>query len=936
MSKQEIRVLVADDDLTTQLLARAALEKSGFTVFSAGDGIEALRMLQETRFDMAILDVAMPGADGFEVCRAVRDQSGPSLPIAMLTSRDDTASIERAYDCGATDFIPKPLNWTLLGHRMLYLWRASRNVVDLAAAGARNLAVLDALPHLFFELDAEGRFVDYRAPRGDLSGTPRERYLGRKVSEVLPADAAGVCLAAVREASEQGLSLGRQYRLSGADGDSWFELSVSRVAEAAGRAPSFIVLAQDVTIRKKTELRLQQTASVFESAREGIMITDAAAIILDVNPTFTEISGYSREEVLGRPASLLRSDRQEAGVFSAMWRELSERGHWQGELWNRRKNGEMYAVALTVSAIGERGRDSDNRQYVGLFSDITRQKEYHDQLERAAYYDAVTALPNRLLLADRLQRAMAHARRRDLRLVVASIDIDGFKAVNDAHGHHAGDRVLASLAKRLKQELRDEDTIARLAGDELIAVLGDLPTVSSAVPLIERLRATLAQPLQIDGNTLCLTASVGFTGYPQNDAVSADQLLQQASQAMCQAKLAGRDRYHLFDAEKDRALRHDEGLERLREALAGGELVLHYQPQVNMRTGEVLGVEALLRWQHPARGLLMPAAFLPATEGYPLAVELSDWVFASVLSQIAAWQAQGLDLRVSVNVSAAVLLQTDFAARLVECLAACTGAAGRRIDIEVPEAGALGNVAHCAAVIADCAALGVGFAVDDFGTGHGSLADLRRLPTVALKIDCSVVGDLLLDPANLATVEGMLGMARAFRLEVIAEGVESVEQGDMLLRFGCERAQGYAIARPMPANELSGWLRNWRPLVQWANCPPLGGDLPLLYPAVEYGALLRALDAYCRDALPDAPRLQASDFRFGQWLAATSQTRRAEAPAFQAMLAVHGRLHAESVAVVGLQGQGRRSEAAARLGLVRTLYDDLLAAVAAWIEEAAS
>ncbi|WP_300456046.1 EAL domain-containing protein [Accumulibacter sp.] len=933
MSKQEIRVLVADDDLTTQLLARAALEKSGFTVFSAGDGIDALRMLQETRFDMAILDVAMPGADGFEVCRAVRDQFGQSLPIAMLTSRDDTASIERAYDCGATDFIPKPLNWTLLGHRMLYLWRASRNVVDLAAAGARNHAVLDALPHLFFELDAAGRFVDYRVPRGDLSGVSRERYLGLKVSDVLPADAAAVCLAAVREASEQGLSLGRQYRLPGSDGDSWFELSVSRVAEAAGRAPSFIVLAQDVTIRKKTELRLQQIAGVFESAREGIMITDAAAIILDVNPTFTEISGYSREEVLGRPASLLRSDRQEAGVFSAMWRELSEKGHWQGELWNRRKNGEMYAVALTVSAIGE--RHGDNRQYVGLFSDITRQKEYHDQLERAAYYDAVTALPNRLLLTDRLQRAMAHARRRDLRLVVASIDIDGFKAVNDAHGHHVGDRVLASLATRLREELRDEDTIARLGGDELIAVLGDLPTVSSAVPLIERLRATLAQPLQIDGNTLCLTASVGFTGYPQNDPASADQLLQQASQAMCQAKLTGRDRYHLFDAEKDRALRHDEGLERLRQALAGGELVLHYQPQVNMRTGEVLGVEALLRWQHPARGLLMPAAFLPATEGCPLAVELSDWVFATVLSQIETWQAQGLDLRVSVNVSAAVLLQADFVARLADRLAACSGAAGRRIAIEVPEAGALGNVAHSAAVIADCAALGVGFAVDDFGTGHGSLADLRRLSTVALKIDCSVVGDLLLDPANLATVEGMLGMARAFRLEVIAEGVESVEHGAMLLRFGCERAQGYAIARPIPANELSGWLRNWRPPAQWANCPPLGGDLPLLYPAVEYGALLRALDAYCRDALPDAPRLQASDFRFGQWLVAASQTRRAEAPAFQAMLSVHGRLHAESVAVVGLQGQGRRSEAAARLTLVRTLYDELLAAVAAWIEEAA-
>lgn len=566
--------------------------------------------------------------------------------------------------------------------------------------------------------------------------------------------------------------------------------------------------------RSRAQARLNQAASVFEHANEGILITDPQGAILDVNVAFTRITGFMREEVLGQDPRILASGRHGPGFFAGMWETLRQDGCWSGEVWNRRKNGELYAELLTVSGVLD-GRGQVQR-YVGLFTDITPLKEHQQRLEHIAHYDALTGLPNRSLLADRLQQAMVQSSRRGLHIAVAYIDLDGFKAINDRHGHDMGDRLLIALSGRMQQALRECDTLARLGGDEFVAVLLDLADVSACPPLLTRLLEAAALPVEEDGHCLQVSASLGVSFYPQGEEVDADQLLRQADQAMYQAKLLGKNRYHLFDTEHDRDVRgRHESLERIREGLAQREFVLYFQPKVHMRTGQAIGAEALLRWRHPEQGLLPPAAFLPVLENHRLMVDVGQWVIESALAQIEAWRAQGLALSLSINVDAMQLQQPDFVANLRQALARHPVVQAGDLELEVLETSALEDMTRICEVMLDCAALGVNFALDDFGTGYSSLTYLKRLPVQTLKIDRSFVHDMLDDPDDLAILEGVLGLARVFGRRAIAEGVETVAHGERLLRMGCALGQGYAIARPLPADQLAQWLHDWRSPVEW-------------------------------------------------------------------------------------------------------------------------
>ena len=575
-----------------------------------------------------------------------------------------------------------------------------------------------------------------------------------------------------------------------------------------------LAITRDITERKVANEKLMLAASVFTHAREGIMITSAKGLIMDVNAAFTRITGYGRDEVLGQSPSMFSSGRQSPAFYASMWGELKAQGHWYGEIWNRRKNGEVYAEMQTISAVSD--AQGEIQQYVALFSDITALKQHELQLDRMAHYDALTNLPNRVLLADRLRQGMAQTQLRKQRLAVAYLDLDGFKAINDQHGHAAGDQLLMAVADRMKDTLRDGDTLARLGGDEFVAVMADLTDVATCEPLLTRLLAAAAEPVHIGELVLQVSVSLGVTFYPQADEVDADQLLRQADQAMYQAKLAGKNRFHLFDAEQDRSLRgHHESLTRIRQALADHEFVLYYQPKVNMRTGAVIGVEALIRWQHPTDGLLPPAVFLPVIEDNPLAVAVGEWVIDTALTQVARWQAQGLNLPVSVNVGARQLQQPDFVARLQLLLAAHPAVNPDRLALEVLETSALEDLALVSQVIEACRPMGVLFALDDFGTGYSSLTYLRRLQVSQLKIDQSFVRDMLDDPDDLAILQGVISLASAFQREVIAEGVETVAHGTLLLQLGCEQAQGYGIARPMPAADVPAWVASWRPDPAW-------------------------------------------------------------------------------------------------------------------------
>ena len=454
----------------------------------------------------------------------------------------------------------------------------------------------------------------------------------------------------------------------------------------------------------------------------------------------------------------------------------------------------------------------------GLRKDVAEKKT---QLERLAHYDPLTGLPNRALLADRMSQAMMQSQRRGQRLAMAFLDLDGFKAINDTHGHAAGDQLLVTLAQRMKEALREGDTLARLGGDEFVAVLLDLDELDDTTLILNRLLTAAAQPVLYGETMLQVSASLGVSFYPQAQMMDADQLMRQADQAMYQAKQAGKNCFRIFDSEQDRSLRErHESMQSIRQAMAANEFVLQYQPKVNLRSGAVIGVEAFIRWIHPERGMLPPAQFLPMVEDHPLAVELGQWVIACAVAQIERWQQSGLNLPVSVNIGARHLHRADFVRCLREQLAKHPHVKPAGLALELLETSAFENLDHVCEVITACREIGIQCALDDFGTGYASLTYLKKLPVAQLKIGQSFVHGMLDDPKDRAILKSIIELAAVFELQVIAKGVETVGHGVKLLQLGCELGQGYAIAHPMLAAELPDWIANWRPDPAWRDVQP--------------------------------------------------------------------------------------------------------------------
>ena len=695
----------------------------------------------------------------------------------------------------------------------------------LDASHARYVELYDQAPVGYCGLDSQGRILQANLHAAELLGMSRPALCGMHLTRFVAAVDQDLCYLQLRALLRDGMVQTTEMRMQRAEGRQfWAQHQMSMPPQSAAEAllagtpgaleRSVLLVITDISARRQTEESLKLAASVFTHAREGIMITEPDGTIVNVNEAFCRITGFEPSEVLGRNPRLLESNLHDLAFYEAMWAELLQQGHCHREIWNRRKNGEVYAIAQTISAV----RDAQGRieHFVSLFSDVTVLKAHEDQLKHIAHFDALTHLPNRILLADRLHQAMSQAQRRGQMVAVAFLDLDGFKAVNDLYGHGVGDQMLVALADRMQEAMRDGDTLARLGGDEFVAVLSELSTVSACVPVLTRLLAAAAQPWSHGALQLQLSASLGVTFFPQLEDIDADQLLRQADQAMYQAKLAGKNRYHIFDAEHDRSVRGlHESLQRIRAALRQQEFLLVYQPKVDMRANRVVGAEALIRWQHPERGLLPPLVFLPMIEDHVLAVELGEWVIAEALRQIMRWRSQGLVLPVSVNVGARQLQRADFVDRLRALLAEQADLPPGLLTIEVLETSALEDVQHVSQVIEACKGMGVEFALDDFGTGYSSLTYLKRLPVAQLKIDQSFVRDMLDNPVDLAILQGVIGMARAFRCEVIAEGVETQRHSQQLLALGCELAQGYGIARPMAADQLPEWVEAWTRDPRW-------------------------------------------------------------------------------------------------------------------------
>ena len=576
-------------------------------------------------------------------------------------------------------------------------------------------------------------------------------------------------------------------------------------------------ISQLVTIaieRSQAAEQLDLSSRVFSDTHEGIIITDANKRIIDVNPACCDITGYSRDELLGKDPSVLSSGKEGPDFYAHLWFEVNEHNHWQGELWNRKKNGELYAELLTISALLDENGKTIN--YLGVFSDITDSKHQQEKLNQIAHYDVLTGLPNRVLFTDRFYQAIAHSKRTERQLVVCFLDIDDFKPVNDNYGHEVGNKLLVEVAKRITACIRTDDTVSRQGGDEFSILLNDIESYSHCQNTLDHIQASLEQVYLIDGYPHVISASIGATIYP-SDNEDIDTLIRHADNAMYQAKQSGKHRYHIFDSKYDQQIvqKHHQ-LDEIQQALINNEFSLFYQPKVNMLTGEVFGFEALIRWHHPTKGMIAPLDFLPILDATEVELHVGNWVINRALQQLNDWLEQGINLEVSINIASNHLQSSQFFLELDAALARHPAVDPKQLQLEILESSALSDLQTISTVIKTCQdSLGVNIALDDFGTGYSSLAHLRSLSANIIKIDQSFVRDMLDDPSDYTIIDGVIGLAESFDREVIAEGVETTEHGLMLLMTGCDKAQGYGIARPMPADKVIQWLADYVPNQTW-------------------------------------------------------------------------------------------------------------------------
>ncbi|MDP1524408.1 MAG: EAL domain-containing protein [Rhodocyclaceae bacterium] len=700
----------------------------------------------------------------------------------------------------------------------------------------------------------------------------------------------------------------------------YLSIDAGPIRDAEGTIIAVVETLRDLTDWKKSEVQLRLIESVFENSSEGILITDAASHIVKVNPAYTRLTGYAPEEVIGRKPRQMQSGLHDPTFYREMWQSIHETGQWCGEIWNRRKGGEVFPEHLAINAVHDAAGKVSH--YVGLFSDISDQKHTEERLEDMATHDALTGLPNRIGLSLKLHQTLSAARMHSRLVAVCFVDLDGFKPVNDTYGHEAGDRVLVEVAQRLRHVIRATDTVARIGGDEFVMLLAEFANMDEIEIALDRILDTLRKPVYVGEDKIIVSASIGVTVHPFDDA-DTDTLLRHADQAMYIAKNQGRNNWHMYDLADDTTNQKISSmLNRVREGLQHGEFRLYYQPKVNLRTGQIVGMEALIRWLHPERGLVPPGDFLPHVENSPLIVDLGEWVIKEAMGQIERWAADGLEMKVSVNIAARQFQHIDFVMRLRSILAQYPEVPPRLLEIEVLESTALDDVENVRAVLLACQEIGVEFALDDFGTGYSTLTYLKRLPARTLKIDQTFIRDMLEDPEDLALVEGVIGLAAVFRMNIVAEGVETRDHGIVLMRIGCDVVQGYYLARPMPAQQVPEWCAQFRPdpaWQQWATSDWDRSHLPLVLAEYDHlkwvQRLTKALDNPAIELPDEIDDHQAC--RFGEWYAGPGLQQYGHLAAFVEIEALHRRAHALAQALVQYRNIGQMEAA-------RPLLDELL------------
>jgi len=683
--------LVVDDDHVMRMLEQETLAQFRFEVATAEDGEQALAYLEVAPPDLMLLDVDMPGLDGFEVCRRVRQRwDANDLPVIMVTGMDDLDSINRAYESGANDFIAKPINWPILGHRARYILRAAQAARSLRDLEQSQAAMVRAIPDMIFLFSRDGCYLDYKEGYGTAPFVPPEEFIGRNVTEVLPADVADVLQQSIKRALDKGDLQSAVYKLPMGDGVHHYEARIAPIG----------------------------------------------------------------------------SDK-----------------------------------------------------VVAVVRDITLQKLNEEKIRRLAYFDTLTGMPNRQHFIERLDHELLRARAEKRRLALLFLDLDGFKRINDTLGHSTGDYLLQAVADRLKQKLRAGDIVsrpaldnttlhfARLGGDEFTIVLPDIEEVGVVRQIAQRVQSVLSLPFTIGADEITVTSSIGVAIFP-DDGEDAAALLKHADTAMYHAKDQGRNNWQMYDkALTDKAMARMSLENDIRKGLEREEFLLFYQPQVLTGDGRIVGMEALIRWQHPERGLVSPADFIPVAEESGLILPMGEWVIRTACRQVEAWRAAGLDTpRVAVNLSARQLRAADFIARVTAIIAE-TGIGADLLELELTESILMDSELQRIEGLHQLRALGVHFSIDDFGTGYSSLAYVKRFPIGMLKIDQSFVRGLPHSANDAGITTAIIAMARSLDLEVIAEGVETREQRAFLQSAQCGKLQGYLFSPPVPPEKMERLLR---------------------------------------------------------------------------------------------------------------------------------
>ncbi len=845
-NNEKARILIVDD-VSENLHAMMAILREQYAVIAATSGEKALELAARSpQPDLLLLDIQMPGMDGYEVLRRLKaDPDTADIPVIFVTALSEAADEARGLKLGAADYISKPINPDLLHLRVLTQLELRRYRRKPAAPGngepsqQLSILVVDDVPENIHELVGalSGEYRVLVANSGAKAielvqgAQPPDLVLldivmpemdGYEVCRRIKATVAGnripvIFLSVVDQVVEKvrGFSIGaadfitKPFDIDEVRARIRTHLELSRLQRYFEQ-----VVAQRTAALQQTADRLRASleeqrlaASVFDNAAEGMMVTDAEANILRVNRAFVELSGYPIEELVGRNPRLLKSERHGRDFYRALWTALKEQGGWQGEIWNRRKDGNLYPALASLNAV----RDAEGKltHYIGLFSDLSHLRDTEQKLDYLAYRDPLTGLPNRTLFVQLLSQAIEQARMGGRQFALFAIDLENFKAINDSLGHAVGDELLIEAGRRIKALSQGGEAMSRIGGDEFNLILAPIESPQSAGLFAQRLIGTLEQPFPADGRPVYVGASVGIALYPA-DGDQAEMLMRSADAALNHAKDEGGNTLRFFSHELTVRARERLVLEAdLRHALQNHELRLYYQPQIDLASGQVVGIEALVRWQHPQRGVVSPAEFIPLAETSGLIVELGEWVLKTACRQIKSWADQRLTgAHTSVNVSAVQLSRSNLLEAVRHALQE-SGIPPDMLELEITESFMMSDLNGAMKTLAEIRKLGVRLAIDDFGTGYSSLSHLQQLNVDKLKIDISFIRDMTSNSGKAAIVQAIIALGHGLGLHIVAEGVEEEGQAHYLRDLQCDSLQGYLVSKPIPGEEMTRFLTRY-------------------------------------------------------------------------------------------------------------------------------